>query len=125
MKKAFTLIELLLYVVIIGSMIFSVAGFLQLAMQSRIKNQVISEVEQQGLQVMQRLTQEIRNSTAISTSYVISDLVNSQVTISGLTFTSSSPHSVRIQFTLTAVNPSGRNEYDFSKTFYGSATIRY
>ncbi len=31
---------------------------------------------------------------------------------------------VRVQFTLARLNPPGRNEYDYSKTFYGSAALR-
>jgi len=50
------------------------------------------------------------------------------VTVSGLTFQnlsrSATPGTVRIQFTLTHVNPAGRNEYSFAKTFIGSATLR-
>lgn len=164
MKKGFTLIELLLYVSIIGVVILSIAGFLFLLMQSRAKNQTIAEVEQQGIQVMQIITQTGRNaevitSPAVGTSSaslaldvitVVNDptifdlangvirikegtgsavsLTNSRVTASGLTFQNlsraSTPGTVRIQFTLTHINPSGRNEYDFSKTFYGTATVR-
>lgn len=55
-------------------------------------------------------------------------LTSGSVVVSGLTFSnlssSGSPGTVRVQFTLTFVNPSGRNEYDYSKTFYGSASIR-
>lgn len=127
-QKGFTLIELLLYVSIVGAIIFSIAGFLSLSMQSRVKNQTIAEVEQQGVQIMQSLTQTIRNASAISIPYDISDLYNSRVTVSNLTFTNltraGTPGNVRIQFTLTHINPSGRNEYDFSKTFYGSASLR-
>lgn len=55
-------------------------------------------------------------------------LTNARVTASALTFTnlsrSASSHDLRIQFTLTAVNSSGRNEYDFAKTFTTSAHVR-
>jgi hypothetical protein len=55
-------------------------------------------------------------------------LNNSLVTASGLTFqnltTSGTPGTIRITFTLTRVNPSGRNEYDYAQTFYGSASLR-
>ncbi len=55
-------------------------------------------------------------------------LTSSRVTASGLTFTnltrSGTDGTIKIQFTLTYVNTSGRNEYDYAKTFYGSATIR-
>lgn len=163
-SSGFTLIELLLYVSIIGAAVLSIAGFLSLLMQSRVKNQTISEVEQQGIQVMQIITQTGRNAEAInspsqgaSASSLSLDVVtvandptvfdlssgairikegvssavpltNSRVTASDLTFQNLSrtgtPGTIRIQFTLTHVNPSVRNEYDFSKTFYETATLR-
>ncbi len=138
-RKGFTLIELLLYVGIVGAIIFSVAGFLSLLMQSRVKNQTIAEVEQQGVAVMQIITQAGRNASAVdfTNSYDLSGgairdntiaLTNSRVVASGLSFQNLSrtgTHgTVRIQFTLTSVNPSGRNEYDYNKTFYATATLR-
>ena len=138
-NKGFTLIELLLYVSIVGVMILSVSAILPIFMQSRVKNQTISEVEQQGVSVMQRITQAGRNATDINftTAFDLSSgairentiaLTNSRVTASGLTFQDLSrvgtPGTMRIQFTITHVNPQGQMEYDFSKTFYGSATLR-
>lgn len=162
--KGFTLIELLLYVSIVGSMILSVSAFLPLLMQSRVKNQTISEVEQQGVQVMQVATQTVRNAIAINTpaqglsttslsvnvvdpakSPIVFDLssgvirikegssapvslTNSRVVVSSVSFQNLSrtgtKGTVRIQFVVTHINPEGRQEYNFSKTFYGTATIR-
>lgn len=55
-------------------------------------------------------------------------LTNSQIVVSSLSFQNLSlagTHgTVRIQFTLSYINASGRNEYDFNKTFYGTATLR-
>jgi Tfp pilus assembly protein PilW len=55
-------------------------------------------------------------------------LTNSRVTVSGVTFhnlsRAGSPGTVHLQFTLTRVNVSGRNEYTYSKTFTGSASLR-
>lgn len=55
-------------------------------------------------------------------------LTNDDVTASGLTVTNLSrtgtPGTVRIEFTLTYSNPTGRNELDYSKTFYASASLR-
>ncbi len=164
MKKGFTLIELLLYVSIIGTIVFASAGFLSLLMQTRVKNQVISEVEQQGMQVMQIITQTGRNAEIINSpslggsaasvsfgmitpvdSPTVFDLssgvirikegvgtavslTNSRITASGLSFQNLSrtgtPGTIRIQFTLTYNNSSGRNEYNFTKTFYETATLR-
>lgn len=55
-------------------------------------------------------------------------LTNSLVTASNLSFQnlsrSATPGTTRISFTLTYINPQGRNEYDFSKTFYATASLR-
>ena len=56
-------------------------------------------------------------------------LTNSRVILSGLIFqnissSSSTEKIVRISFTIGSVNQSGRSEYDFSKAFSGSATLR-
>lgn len=163
-QKGFTLIELLLYVSIVGAMILSVSALLPLFMQSRVKNQTISEVEQQGIQVMQTITQIARNAEAITSPTVgvsassatfdvvtasldptifdvlggvirISEgaglpisLTNTRVAVSNLSFQNlsrtSTPGTIRIQFTLTHINPEGRQEYNFSKTFYGTASLR-
>lgn len=160
----FTLIELLLYVSIASIMLLVTSLFLSTLLQSRIKNQTIAEVEQQGLQVMQIVTQAVRNTDTINSpaqgasaaslslnTYTVGNnptvfdlssgtirikegaaavipLFNSRLTASALTFQNlsrtSTPGTVRIQFTLTHVNPEGRNEYSFTKTFIGSATLR-
>jgi Tfp pilus assembly protein PilW len=55
-------------------------------------------------------------------------LTNGRVTLSGLTFQNLSrpdtPGAVRIQFTMSYVNVSGKNEYRVEKTFTGTATLR-
>ncbi len=55
-------------------------------------------------------------------------LSNSRVIASVLTFQNFSrtntPGTIRIAFTLSHLNPSGRNEYSFTKNFYGSASLR-
>src|SRR3990167_4758552 len=65
-KSGFTLIELLLYVAISSVMLLITSLFLQTLLQSRIKNQTIAEVEQQGLQAMQLITQTARNAETIT-----------------------------------------------------------
>ena len=162
--KGFTLIELLLYISIVSIILLAISTFLSTLLESRVKNQTIAEVEGQGAQVMQLITQTLRNAATInspsigassstlsldtytgannpttldisggvirikeSASAVVS-LTNSRVTASALLFQNLSragtPGTIRISFTLTQVNPSGRNEYNFSKTFTGSATLR-
>ncbi len=66
-QKGFTIIELLLYVSIAGVILLSVSGFLSTLLESRVKNQTIAEVEQQGTQAMQMMTQTLRNGVSITT----------------------------------------------------------
>ncbi|OGI26058.1 MAG: hypothetical protein A3J76_05640 [Candidatus Moranbacteria bacterium RBG_13_45_13] len=65
-QQGFTLIELLLYVAVASGMLLVISVFLSTLLQSRIKNQTIAEVEQQGQQVMQLITQTARNAEAIT-----------------------------------------------------------
>ncbi len=163
-SRGFTLVELLLYSIIVGTIVLSMAVLLSLLMQSRVKNQVVAEVEQQGFQVMQLITQTARNAEAVNSpsqgasasslsldvvtaandptvfdlsgntirikegSATAISLTNSLIIASDLLFENLSytdTHgTIRIQFTLTHVNSSGRNEYDYVKTFYGTATLR-
>ncbi len=57
------------------------------------------------------------------------DLSSSAVTVSGFTVTNLSrnntSNSVKIEFTVTSVNPTGRNEFDFEQSFTTTATVRY
>ena len=163
-NSGLTLIELLLYVAVSSAILLIASLFLQILLESRVKNQTIAEVEQQGLQVMQLITQTARNAEAITspsqsandqsltldvitaandpTVFDLADgairikegagavipLTNSRVTASALTFQNLSRANtsgiIRIQFTLTHVNPEGRNEYNFTKIFTGSAALR-
>jgi Tfp pilus assembly protein PilW len=162
--KGFTLVELLLYVALTTIMAATVSTFVFLTLQARVKSQVTTEVEQQGMQVMQLVTQIVRNATGITTPPIGTSgsvatvtvlniasspttfdlaagtlriteganapvaLTNTRVTASGLTFTnvsrSASSRTMRVQFTLAAVNSSGRNEYDYAKTFTTTADVR-
>lgn len=162
--NAFTLVELLLYISTAAVILLVTSLFLSMLLESRIKNQTVAEVEQQGLQVMQLVTQTLRNAAAINapaqgasasslslntytaafnpTVFDLSggairvaegggspiSLTNTRVSASALTFQnlsrSGTPGIIRVSFVLTSVNPSGRNEYDFSKTFYDSASLR-
>lgn len=55
-------------------------------------------------------------------------LTNSRVTVSELSFQNvartNTPGSIRISFTISSVNSSGRNEYQFQKTFVATASLR-
>ena len=65
-QLGFTLIELLLYTLIVGSLLIGVTLFYATASDSRIKNQSISEVNQQSALIMGKITQTIRNANNIT-----------------------------------------------------------
>lgn len=65
-STGFTLIELLLYVSIVGGILMTLTGFFTLALESRIKNQTIVEVDQHGQAVLDSITQAIRNATSVT-----------------------------------------------------------
>ena len=59
----------------------------------------------------------------------ITSLTSSRLNISNFSFYNVSKDDtsgvIKFQFTISYVNPSGRNEYDYSKIFYGSGALRY
>lgn len=65
-QAGYTLIELLLYVVIVGVLLTSVVSFFGTVTEARVKNQTIAEVDQQGVAVMDYVTQTIRNASSIT-----------------------------------------------------------
>lgn len=67
---AFTLIELLLYVVTSALIIGAISGLVWLSLQGRVKRQAITEVEEQGRQAVQIITQSIRNATGVTSPVV-------------------------------------------------------
>jgi Tfp pilus assembly protein PilW len=68
-EKGFTLIELLLYVGIASVLFLTISLFLFTLLQSRVKNQTIAEVNQQGIQVLQAITQRVRSADSIKDLY--------------------------------------------------------
>ena len=162
--KGFSLIELLLYISISAILLLAVSSFLGILLQARVKNKTIAEVEQQGMQVIQLVTQTVRNSKGINspatstTASLLSldvtngadnptifdlagsafrttegagspiPLTNSRVAVSSLEFHNLSragtPGIVRVKFNISHINPEGRNEYDYSRTFFASASLR-
>lgn len=164
-RQGFTLVEMVLYVAICSILLLSLSVFLSFLLGSRVQSQSITEVNQQGFQVMSLLTSTIRNGRSIqtpsiglssstlslttanallnptvfslaSTTMRVQEgskspiaLTNSRVAVSGLAFqnvssASSTEKIIRISFTIDYINTSGRQEYSFSKTFNGSATLR-
>lgn len=65
-QAGYTLIELLLYVSIIGGLLLSVTYFFGTTAETRVKNQSISEVNDQAAAVMDTITQTVRNAVSIT-----------------------------------------------------------
>jgi Tfp pilus assembly protein PilW len=65
-SSGYTLIELLLYVALSGMLLTSLVYFFGTITEARVKNQTISEVNEQGAALMDQITQTIRNATAIT-----------------------------------------------------------
>jgi hypothetical protein len=56
-----------MYVSIVGSLLLGITLFYGVVNESRIKNQTVEEVEQQGALAMDYITQVLRNATSITT----------------------------------------------------------
>ncbi len=160
-NRGFTLIELLLYTVIAAGLLLSITAMIALLSQSRIKNQTISTVEQQGTQILQIINQEIRNSSIVispangvsgttlqlqdingkNTTFNLSSstlnetklnqttpISSNNIIVSNLKFLNLTPdnihNSIKINFTLNYNNIASRIEYNYSQTFYDTATLR-
>lgn len=156
---------MVLYVSLCSIILLSLSTFLSFLLGARVRSQAITEVNQQGFQVMYQITQTIRNGRSIqvpsigvssstlslttgvpllnptlfsisSSTFIIQEggkipvaLTNSRVKVSALTFQNissvgSTDKVIRISFTIGYVNSQGREEYSFTKTFNGSATLR-
>lgn len=162
--QGFTLVELLLYVALTAILLLVMSAFLAMLLQARVKQRTIADIDQQGLMMVSRMTQTIRNSTGVTTpvSGGVSDeliltledvavsptrfyldletalvseaglagveLHNSQTILQNLHFENLSEGGandvIRVTFTLSRVNLEGRNEYDYARTFYATATRR-
>lgn len=64
-QKGFTLVELILYVSICSILLLTISSFLSFLLGARVRSQAITEVNQQGFQVMSLITQTIRNGRSI------------------------------------------------------------
>jgi type II secretory pathway component PulJ len=163
-QSGFSLVEMIIYIGIVSIILVAMSTFLITLLKLRIQNQAMAEVEGQGVQIMQTITQSIRNSSTInsptqgtsanSTSLEVSTvendptlfeldngivkitegvansvaLHNSLVNASSLTFQNLSRDNtsgiISIQFVLSYDNPANKGEYEYSQTFYGSASLR-
>jgi Tfp pilus assembly protein PilW len=84
-KTGFSLIELLLYIAILGMFIFAITSFLNIMTSSRINNQTVLEVNNQGSQIIRIITQTIRNATGVNNPSFSSssNVLNLSTSISG------------------------------------------
>jgi type II secretory pathway pseudopilin PulG len=64
-QKGFTLVELILYVSICSILLLTISSFLSFLLGARVRSQAITEVNQQGFQVMSMITQTIRNGRSV------------------------------------------------------------
>jgi len=65
-QTGYTLIELLLYVAMLGILLSAVTYFFGTAADARIKNQTVNEVNEQGTFLLQSITQTVRNASSIT-----------------------------------------------------------
>lgn len=65
-QSGYTLIELLLYIAMVGVLLAAITAFFGVTTDARIKNQSITEVNEQGLFVLDTIAQVVRNGTSIS-----------------------------------------------------------
>lgn len=65
-KKAFTLVETLLYISLTSLILISISAFLGTLMSIRGRNQSISEVDQQATQILQFLSRTIQTAESIN-----------------------------------------------------------
>lgn len=164
LTAGFTLIELLVYISISSVVLLIASAFFISLLRSQVKNQVVNEVEDQGREVLQVITQAVRNAQSINSplpgtssstlSLGVSDatknptifdlqegrvrikegegnavfLTNSRIVVSGLLFQNitkpGSAGAVRISFTISHINPEGRQEYNYQKEFISAASLR-
>lgn len=69
-KKGFTLIELLLYTLLVSVLMMTVSSFIIFVSRAKVKNQIISEVEQQGINISYFLSQNIKAASGVTTPLV-------------------------------------------------------
>lgn len=163
-QSGYTLIELLLYIAMVGVLLAAITAFFGITTDARIKNQSMMEVNEQGAFALDIITQTVRNGTSISSptagangaqltlvvptsslSPTVFDvasgvlrikegngsvvaLTNSKVQATSLTVTnltrSGTNGIVQISLTLSRINTSGANQYDYTKTFTTSVGVR-
>ncbi len=128
-QSGFTLIELLLYTAIVSTLLIAITGFFAITAESRIKNQSISEVNQQGAALMDTITQAVRNANSITTP--IAGTSGSSITLAMPTadvhptifdLSGGSPSSLQIKEGVGAVLPLSNNKVTVSGLSFKNLT---
>jgi type II secretory pathway pseudopilin PulG len=65
-QAGYTLIELLLYIAMMGILLSALVAFFGMVTDARVKNQSITEVNEQGAYALEHVAQTVRNATSIS-----------------------------------------------------------
>ncbi len=65
-KSGFTLIETLLYIAISATVLLSTVYFINILLSARVKNQMVTEVEDQGARMMTIIADEIRTGSHVT-----------------------------------------------------------
>lgn len=68
-QAGYTLIELILYIALVGILLGAVTSYFGVVLTARVKTETIAEVEQQGQLIMESLAQSVRNSNYIGAPY--------------------------------------------------------
>ena len=66
MKKGFTLVEILIYIAILGLVLASITGFFLNTISANLKENSYQEVQQNGRFVMTKITQETKKAIGIN-----------------------------------------------------------
>ncbi|MDQ3158917.1 MAG: type II secretion system GspH family protein [bacterium] len=164
-RNGFTLVELMLYIVLISGLLITLSVFVSLMLSARIKSRTVSDVEASGRIAIEQIEQSLRNATAVAsptpgnssaslslttttpgnnpTIYDLSsgtirvnegagspiDLTDpNTIEVTNLSFENvaraGTPDIIRITFTVSFDSGSSRNEYKYTKDFYGTAGRR-
>ncbi len=91
-KRGFTLLEVTLYIAILSTLVFGIGAFINLVSTVRVKSHVVSEVNQQALQIIQTLTVDIRTANNITIP---------SIGQAGASLTLTDSSSNEVEFTLT------------------------
>lgn len=164
LQTGYTLIELLLYIAMVGVLLAAVTAFFGITADARVKNQSMTEVDEQAMYALDMITQVVRNGTSISAPTVganspqltvvvptaslsptvfdvsggilrikegtsgVAALTNHKVQVTSFTVTnltrSGASDVVQISLSLSRVNPSNMNQFDYAKTFTTSVGVR-